>query len=209
MADGAIIRRMGALVFDAVFEETHDSELSVTDNPVETGVVISDHAFMLPLGLNINAGVSDSPLHETFNDPYSGNKRSVKAYELLTALQRSAEPFDVQTGLKLYRNMVCQKITTLQDKESAGALIFSAQLREVIIVKTEQVKYKSRTVKSDANAATGNSSSGNTVTDKQATPRAGATARQASPAVVRGEVKGNTVTKTERKSSLLYRVTHI
>jgi hypothetical protein len=29
----AIIRSMGGLVFDAVFEETHEADLEVTDNP--------------------------------------------------------------------------------------------------------------------------------------------------------------------------------
>ena len=53
---------MGSFVFDAVFEETHEADLEVTDNPVETGVVVSDHAFMKPLRVKISAGVSDTPL---------------------------------------------------------------------------------------------------------------------------------------------------
>jgi hypothetical protein len=192
---------MGGLSFDAVFEENHDYELQVTDNPVESGVVVSDHAFMLPVHLSISAGVSDSPLADSGLGLYGSNSRSIKAFDLLTTLQRSAEPFDVQTGLRLYKNMVCTNLKTSQDKDTAGVLVFTADLREVIIVNTQTVKYKSKKVQTTANGS--GSTSSKTVTDKQATPRSGATARQAGPIVDRSEVKGNDI--TTKKSSLLYK----
>lgn len=205
-------RSIGGMVFDATFKESHDLGLQVTDNPVESGVVISDHAFMLPFHLTIHAGVSDSPLAVTSSDQFSGNKRSIQAFELITALQKSAEPFDVQTGLKLYKNMVCTSIHVMQDKETSGALIFSADLRQVIIVETEKVKYKSRKVQSTESSpnaqqsSSGVSGKGKTFSDKQAVPRAGATARQAEPVVDRGKVAGNEVTSTARKSSVLKKI---
>ena len=124
---------MGSFVFDAVFEETHEADLEVTDNPVETGVVVSDHAFMKPLRVKISAGVSDTPLAAVTDDPFASDAgRSRRAFELLTELQKRAEPFDLQTGLKLYENMVCTSIRASQDKDSSGALLFTAELREVI-----------------------------------------------------------------------------
>lgn len=189
----AIIRSMGGLVFDAVFEETHESELEVTDNPVETGVVVSDHAFMKPLKVTLSAGVSDTPLKywqsaggtgqdawtkQDGDDPFASDSGRVRrAYELLTELQALAEPFDVQTGLKLYSNMVCTSIRTSQDKETAGALLFTATLREVIIVKTKTVKYE-----------------GN--------PKPGATARQAGAKKGKGEQQGKEVTDEAKKKKL-------
>lgn len=141
----AVLRSMGGIVFDAIFEETHASELEVTDNPVETGVTVSDHAFMRPLRLSLVGGVSDTPLQQAPGDPFASDAgRSKRAYELLTELQRKAEPFDVQTGLKLYSNMVCERINTSQDKDTANVLFFYADLREVIIVNTETVTYPPR-----------------------------------------------------------------
>lgn len=138
-------RSIGGLSFDAVFEEQHLSELEVTDNPVETGVVISDHAFMKPLKLVITAGVSDTLLRERANDPFAGSEnRAREAFRLLSELQAAAEPFSVQTGFKLYENMVCTSIRTLQDKETANVFLFEAQLREVIIVFTQTVTYPKR-----------------------------------------------------------------
>ncbi len=165
----AILRSMDGLVFDAVFEETHESDMEVTDNPVETGVIVSDHAYMKPLRVKISAGVSDTPLRgwgsgfqivqgaltgggsgegskfwsrQSSGDPFASPAgRSRRAFELLTELQKKAEPFDLQTGLKLYQNMVCTSIRASQDKDSSSALLFTAELREVITVNTEIVQY--------------------------------------------------------------------
>jgi len=174
----AIIRSMGGLVFDAVFEETHEADLEVTDNPVETGVVVSDHAFMKPLRVKISAGVSDTPLAVVTDDPFASDAgRSRRAFELLTELQKRAEPFDLQTGLKLYENMVCTAIRTSQDKDSSGALLFTAELREVIIVYTQVVTYPPR--------------------------KPGATKRQAGPKKDKGEQQGKEVTNPAEKKSLI------
>lgn len=140
----AIIRSVGGLVFDAVFEEKHTAEMEVTDNPVETGVVVSDHAFMKPMKVTISAGVSDVQLTPRVTDQFQGSSRSRAAFDLLLKLQAAAEPFDVQTGLKLYKNMVCTSIRTSQDKDSSQVLVFEAELREVIIVTTQTVKYPPR-----------------------------------------------------------------
>jgi hypothetical protein len=91
-------------------------------------------------------------------------------------LQKRAEPFAVQTGLKLYENMVCTSIRTSQDKGSSGALLFTAELREVIIVNTETVAYRN--------------------------PKPGATARQASPKKHTGEQQGKEITNEAQKNKL-------
>ncbi len=173
----AVIRSMGGLVFDAVFEETHESDLEVTDNPVETGVVVSDHAYMKPLRVKISAGVSDSRLNIFSSDPFSSAAgRSRRAFELLTELQKKAEPFDLQTGLKLYKNMICTSVRSSQDKDSSAALLFTAELREVIVVYTQVVQYPPR--------------------------KAGATKRQVGPKKDKGEQQGTEVTSAPKKQSL-------
>lgn len=173
----AVLRKFGGLTFDATFEESHESELVITDNPVETGVVISDHAYMAPLRLIITAGVSDTPLRgKVDSDPFVSDStgRSRRAFDLLTELQRTAEPFEVQTGLKLYRNMVCTVIRTQQDKDSAGAFVFTATLREVIITFTKSTTYPPR--------------------------KTGATKRQASAKKNRGEQQSKPVPERKRSS---------
>lgn len=178
----SILRSVGGLTFDATFFESHESELEISDNPVESGVTVSDHAFMLPLTLTIEAGVSDTPLVSFANDPYaSGVSRSRRAYELIQILQKTAEPFNVVTGLKTYSNMICKTIRTQQDKDSSNSLIFTAELREVIIVSTQSVRYPQR--------------------------RSGKTTQQASKTQQKGKITGSpiesgTTSQTAKRQSL-------
>lgn len=172
-----IIRAVGGLVFDATFEEDHESELEITDNPVETGVVVSDHAYMRPLEITISAGVTDTPLATRPNDPFASDaSRSQRAFDLLTQLQASREPFDVQTGLKLYRNMLVRRIRTAQDAATSQVFVFTAELREVKIVSTRTVTF---------------------------TARKGSTHRQASKTKNKGEVQGKEVTTAKKSSALV------
>lgn len=175
----AILRKVGGLVFDATFEEAHESELVVTDNPVETGVVISDHAYMAPLKLIISAGVSDTPMRDQNSDPFASDSagRGQRAYQLLSELQAQAEPFEVQTGLRLYRNMICLTIRTVQDKETSGAFLFTATLREVIITHTQVVNYPPR--------------------------KTGTTKRQASAKKSRGEQQSKELPAKRRQSAVI------
>lgn len=143
MAKGPVTihRAIGEMTFDATFQESHASDLEVTDKPIETGSLVSDHAFMKPLRVEITAGVSDI-LTPSGNPAYGGGSgRAQTAFQLLTDLQKSAEPFIVQTGLKVYENMVCESIRAAQDTFSAHILYFTASLREVLIVETQSTTY--------------------------------------------------------------------
>lgn len=145
----AVVRKFDSMIFDATISENHVSELEVTDSPIETGQSISDHAFMKPLTLKISASVSDVVLNpfKRFGSglTFSGStKRSKKAFEMLQELQAKAEPFDIQTGLKLYKNMVISRLSATQDKDSGQILNVDIDAREVIIVSTATVTYPSR-----------------------------------------------------------------
>ncbi len=153
MSVSIIARNIGGLTFDATFEETHTADLEVTDNPIETGASVTDHSFLKPFKVRICAGVSNSQLKPGTDEYGFGNERIRNAYEALLDLQATREPFDVQTGLKLYSNMICTSIVVPQDKESANAIIFTAELREVIIVYTATVTYPPRAAGKTANQA--------------------------------------------------------
>jgi Dit-like phage tail protein len=143
-----IIHSIETLTFDAVLTESHESQLQVTSNPVETGVMISDHCFMQPLKVTISAAVSDLKLPSgspDYDDASSGRAR--RAFELLQTLQANTakgdvDPFSVSTGLRLYEKMVCVGITARQDADTASLLSFDADLQEIITVDTKTVTYK-------------------------------------------------------------------
>lgn len=148
----AIIRSYGGLVFDATFEENHTFEREYTENPLETGQPITDNSFQKPFSLTAQVGVSDTPLVRNPNDPFAVGqyKRTQAAFEVLTSLQATGDPFDIQTGLKLYQNMVCLKIKVIQNKDTDSALIFEVDFREAIFVSTQVVSYPRRAIKHSA-----------------------------------------------------------
>lgn len=137
-------RSFGGLVFDAVFNEYHESTLQVTANPVDTGRLIHDHAFLDPKRVTIQAGVSDTPVNVFGSFTALGDQRSVGAFESLLALQSLREPFDIQTGLKLYKNMICTSIRTEQHVDNSSVLEFVADCQEVIITNTQTTKYNTK-----------------------------------------------------------------
>jgi hypothetical protein len=144
-----ILRSVGGLSFDATFEERHRSELEVPEDPLETGVTITDHSFMKPLSLSMKVGVTNTPLTLKPNDSFSGSSqtRIQAAFNLLRALQASGTPFAVQTGLFLYPQVLCKVCEVDQDASTANALVFDLELREVIFVSTQTVVYPHRAVK--------------------------------------------------------------
>ncbi|WP_338404442.1 phage baseplate protein, partial [Xylella fastidiosa] len=48
-----IHRHIGTVTLDAVIEETHQAELRITENPVESGAMIGDHAVLMPQTVTI------------------------------------------------------------------------------------------------------------------------------------------------------------
>lgn len=54
-------RNIGPFVAQVTLEERHIDELAITDHPVESGAVITDHAYPLPSEVTIRCGWSDSP----------------------------------------------------------------------------------------------------------------------------------------------------
>jgi hypothetical protein len=173
------------LEFDLVESEEHESTTEVTDDPIDTGAVVSDHAFDNPDTLNLQLVVSDYSMRDRglfpTNDPFASlASRSATAWAILKALKASKEPFDVQTGLELYSNMVITRLSARQDKDSVGWLDVSVSLRQVVITTTEDVRYPPR--------------------------KAGKTTRQASATKAAGTKKTEEVTEKQKAKTILKHV---
>ncbi|WNY18528.1 phage baseplate protein [Xylella fastidiosa] len=52
-------RHIGTITLDAVLEETHQAELRITENPIESGAMIGDHAVLMPQTVTIAGIVVD------------------------------------------------------------------------------------------------------------------------------------------------------
>lgn len=146
-------RGIGPFVAQVTIEEIHTDELEITDQPVEMGARISDHAFKRPAEVVIRCGWSDSPSNSGVFDGLIGAvtgtiagvgaffggqdvTQSRAMYEKLLALQATREPFEVYTGKRVYKNMLIKSLRVTTDKSSESSLMVTAVLRQIIIVTT-------------------------------------------------------------------------
>lgn len=69
-------RSIGTITFDVITTEDHQSDLSITENPIESGAAIADHAVIQPKQVTINGVMVDHD-HSTFglDLPFIGNIR--------------------------------------------------------------------------------------------------------------------------------------
>jgi len=150
---------------DCVFKETHDSKLTITEHPVETGGKISDHAYLNPRILTIEAGVSDNiSIFRRFNDKFSGGEsRSKQAFSILSTLQENRILLTIGTGFKLYENMLLEALSVPQDKKNPDTCRFTATFKQIPFasVKFVQIPSERRTAGKTRNKNSALSSQGN------------------------------------------------
>ena len=139
---------VAGIVIDATVSEEHLSEAELTENPVEDGVVVTDHVHLKPAQLTIQGVISDSPLGyavigniqnlvRSVSALFGRSSRSIDAYNDLFNLQKSRQPFTVTTGLKRYKNMIMTSLSVPRTAQTGRAIHFSATMREIRIVKSK------------------------------------------------------------------------
>lgn len=125
-------RSIGGIEPDVTVEEHHSDELAVTENPVERGASIADHAFLRPKVVVIRAGFSNSSLGGIVNG-FLNPSYVQAAYDRLLALQADfANPFNITTGKRRYTNMVMTRLSVSTDERTEYALMATIECREVI-----------------------------------------------------------------------------
>lgn len=164
-------RDIEGIQLDAVLREDHSNDVSLTTNPVESGVRITDHAVLEPRTLTIVAEVTDTPLgtaavgqlvnsaSNLFGTSTEDNiTRSVAAYRALIDLQEKLEPISVQTKLRLYEDMMITGISSVTDKKSFKSVPLIIKLTQVIISKSEIIELTEDELGTGATAQQGASS---------------------------------------------------
>lgn len=134
----------GRYVFDAFFTIQHDTNLTITESPVQTGANISDHTYMEPKEVTFDIGMSDvmtSVIDGQFSD---GNSRSVSAYNTLRQLQEQRISCTVVTRLGTYKNMLVETISTSDDNTRASSLRATVTMKEILVVAVQTVKISAR-----------------------------------------------------------------
>lgn len=173
-------KKIGDITISATLEEVYHDELTITEHPVENGANINDHAFKRPNEVIIKCGWSNADYTAILggtpakvNNGMPATSTYVDAvYSQLLALQESRKPFDLVTCRRQYSNMLIQSLMVINDDKTSGALMVTATLREVIIVKTKATTLPPRDVQEDP-AATAETENKGTKAPVPATPAPG------------------------------------
>nr|DAH65665.1 MAG TPA: hypothetical protein [Caudoviricetes sp.] len=142
----------GKFIFDAYFNINHESTLTITQHPIQSGASVSDHAYMEANKLSFQIGMSDvmQDVSDTSFQKFSdGNSRSISAYKVLRMLQEERIPITVVTRLYTYKNMLIETISAPDDNKTAYALKANVTLKQIFVVNVTTVKISERPQKSN------------------------------------------------------------
>lgn len=182
---------IGPIPVSVVMTERHTSSLGITENPIESGAKITDHAYIEPKRLTLE-----------FADA-----NAAATYSTLVRFQESRVPFTCVSGLFVYQNMLIKSLDAHRDADTSRILDGKVELQEVLIVSTAYTS-----TEGDSNSSNSSNSGkskkgepGGKKSTKSARPtkeRAtdSVTKDKASGTTMRGDASPTTTTPTENKS---------
>ena len=134
---------VGLIEFDCSLSETHTALCDVTQHPVESGSVMSDHIRALPESIEINGLVTNTPLMYLASlfarSPVKpsvlivpGRDRVNEAYLKLHELKNKGVLIDVVTSLRGYKDMAITSIVITRDATTGNVLECVVALQHVV-----------------------------------------------------------------------------
>lgn len=131
---------IGGYFFDGFLNVSHSSNLEITENQIETGASVVDHAYMKPVTLSMTVLVSD--VHQSIvpGQFSEGWRRHTSAWQLLKRLQADRTPLSVFTKLALYDNMLIKSVSAVDTDQTLHSLSADVVLQEVPVATLKTVK---------------------------------------------------------------------
>lgn len=121
-------RYFGPITALMTVRESGTDTLNITQHPVAIGAQITDHSFMEPARLELSMMTTNAQ-PQTWGEDYVSH-----VYKQLLDLQASRLTFPIQTGKRLYENMLMTSITLSTDESSEHALMLQISCQEIIMV---------------------------------------------------------------------------
>lgn len=116
-------RSFGGVSGYVTITEATSDELEITQQPVQQGAPISDHAFKKPTSFSVQL---------RFRDNQTLSLKEI--YQKLLTLQTTFTPFNVVTPKRTYFNMLLSKLGQTTDKRTENCLAITITFQEIIIV---------------------------------------------------------------------------
>jgi len=176
---------IGGVYFDGIMRTEHASRIRATQYPVQTGVVMTDHAVIMPAEVTVEIMMTDCTNSAYFSgdtnteiiyealklvNMYSniveqkpnnviptGDGRSALVWTTLKAMQQSRVPITVETRLQTYKNMIIEEMSAPDDNKTYHALKCTLHLKEIIMAGVAETQTSARAATTTA-ASTGGTS---------------------------------------------------
>lgn len=128
---------IAGFMLDCTLSERHVFDSDVTDYPVESGINITDNIRPLPIVVEIEGLVTNSPIGPIAAERGAlgalGVKPTDDCYDTLTGIWKKREPVIIRTSLRRYDNMAMKSLTFPRG-DHEDALKFNATFQQVISV---------------------------------------------------------------------------
>ena len=142
-------------VVERAVSETHAKTATVTRHPVEKGADISDYVRNGILGLEMEIGFSNNPIacERTERDGVFSGTDQTRIQAVWDAMLNlidgvpSRQLLQVQTGLKLYDNMVVESIGTSQSGSNPDAIVIRVTFTQIRIVESSSARVRALAVR--------------------------------------------------------------
>lgn len=152
-------------LIDCSLSESHSFDSDVTEFPVESGSSISDNIRPLPITVDIEGFVSNTPIGLMRDERVITSQKPVETcYELLQAIRDEREPVTIQTSLRTYENMALTRLNIPRGPGGADGLRFTASFKQI------QYVTNVRTIRVSIPIATGGTGKKKDKTSKVANP---------------------------------------
>jgi len=135
--------RIGELLIDAVIKENHELRAQVSEHPTESGDSFCDHVQNLPVQLQIDGIISNTPMtlvgltmFNSFANALSerSNDLAEEAFKKIEGIFSKREPITIATTLKEYPHMVLESLSVERGGGTSESLHFKATAKQVRLV---------------------------------------------------------------------------
>ena len=130
---------LGGLYFDAWLRLSHNSALTITQHPVETGAAISDHSYANPRRFSFEIGMTDVIASPTLEG--GSNSRSINAYNALVKLQQERTPLTLVSKYGSFSNILIESIDVQDDYRTQTSMRATVTLQQIIMASGETFKF--------------------------------------------------------------------
>lgn len=128
---------LSGMTFDAWLTLNHNTTLTITQHPVETGAAITDHSYVNPNRFSFEIGMTDVVASPQVPGLAT---RSINAYQAVVQMQQGRALLSLTSKYGNYDNILIESIDARDNYQTKYASKMAINLMQIIVVKNQITK---------------------------------------------------------------------